>query len=109
MGGIVMGKSIIEIVGEIIAGQASQQVLTAEEIEILTKQTFRVFKELEALEDRGGDVSELEPPVEVQSATSTLHQSETEQTALAPIIDPRESVKEHAIVCVICGKEVKQL
>jgi predicted transcriptional regulator len=104
-----MGKSIIEIVGEIIVGQASQRTLSGEEIETLIKHTYRAFREIEALENRGGSVSELELPIGVQSATSSLHQAEIEQPPIEPKIDPRQSISADSIICVICGKEFKTL
>lgn len=104
-----MGKSIIEIVGEIIAGQASQRTLSGEEIDKLIKQTYRSFKEVETLEASGGKLEEIDGLIGIQTSASDVHQPEAEQTAVEPLIDPQNSIRDDAIVCVVCGKEFKQL
>ncbi|MGO9022452.1 MAG: MucR family transcriptional regulator [Syntrophobacteraceae bacterium] len=104
-----MGMSILEMVATIVAGQSSQRTLSGEEIDELIKHTYRSLKEIEALESSAGGVSEIELPIGIQSTTSDVHQSKTEQTAAEPVIDPQNSIRDDSIVCVLCGKEFKQL
>ena len=104
-----MGMSILEMVATIVAGQSSQRTLSADEIETLIQKTYRALKGIDTLETLRGSVSELESPGGEPSATSSPHQSEIEKAPIEPKIDPQESIRDDAIICVICGKEFKQL
>jgi predicted transcriptional regulator len=107
MGGEVMGKSIIEIVGEIIAGQACQRTLSGEEIETLIKHTYRAFREIEELENRERALEEIDKSIGIQPSASDVHQSEAEKSPIEPKIDPRNAIQDQEIFCIECGRPFK--
>ena len=105
-----MPKSILEMVSEIVAGQSGQRILTGEEIDKLIKATYRSLKEIESLEISGVELEDSQILTETaEHPTAEGYHVEEIQSALAPNIEPSESIHEQEIICMECGKGFKQL
>lgn len=104
-----MGMSIMEMVATIVAGQSSQRILSAEEIEALIKQTYRALKEIEAIESGGGSSAELDKPSGIQSSAPDVHDYEIRQATSEPKVPPEQSIQDDKIVCIECGEAYKFL
>jgi len=104
-----MPMSMMEMVTEIVAGQSSQRVLSAEEITALIRETYRALKEIETLETRGATMGEGDASSAARSLTPQVSQSEMGESISTPKIDPRESIRQDDIVCLVCGEAYKTI
>lgn len=102
-----MGKSIIEIVGEIIAGQSSQRTLSGEDIANLIKITYQSLKEIETLESSGTSLEEID--AKTQPGAPETEAPGKYVIAFEPQIEPQKSIQHDKIVCIECGSEFKVL
>ncbi len=88
-----MAKLLTEMAADIAAAQASHSTMSGEEIGEFLKKTFRALKALKELEDSGAS---LEQPAD------KLFESQVK-------LDPRRSIRRNKVICLVCGKEFKQL
>ena len=84
-----MAKTLTEMAVEIASAQSSHAAMSAEDIEGFLKQTFKVLKEMKAMEEGAS--------------------AETEAQLEAEPLDPKKSILRNKIICLECGKEFKLL
>lgn len=80
-----MPKSLYELAAEIVTAQAGVAKLSAEEIDDLIKKTYESLKNVKVNEEGG------------------------EEEAAAPVMDPKDSIKQNSVTCLECGKKFKIL
>jgi predicted transcriptional regulator len=112
-----MGKSLAEIVGEIVLAQSGRRDLDADEITRISIETAKAFKVIQQM-DKGGNIQgeSLFPSTEPTSSPEQSAQHDAEQ-ALAlppppdnrPKIDPKDSILEDKVICLECGEEFHQI
>jgi predicted transcriptional regulator len=88
-----MAKLLTEMAADIAAAQASHSTMSGEEIGEFLKKTFRALRSLKELEDTGA------------SAEQPSDKGIESQIKL----DPRRSIRRNKVICLVCGKEFKQL
>ena len=88
-----MAKLLTEMAADIAAAQASHSTMSGEEIGEFLKKTFRALKSLKELEDTGASS---------EQASDNIFESQGK-------LDPRRSIRRNKVICLICGKEFKQL
>ncbi len=88
-----MAKLLTEMAAEIAAAQASHSTMSGEEIGEFLRKTFKALRDLKEVEDTG---SQLERPSEKVQEISLQ-------------MDPRRSIRRNKVICLVCGKEFKQL
>ena len=129
---IIMGKTLIEMVSEIVLSQANQKLMSPEEIDALIKKTYKSLKSIQSFETRGASavieeieeapkvqVSKLiatepaipEPPVQEKAPTPkpAREKPEKKQAPAASFEDPMDSIQQDKIVCLECGEKFKQI
>lgn len=88
-----MTKLLIEMAAEIAAAQAGHSSMSGEEIGEFLRKTFRTLRELKDVEDSGA-----------------LPEGAAQEAAEVPLqLDPRRSIRRNKVICLMCGKEFKQL
>jgi predicted transcriptional regulator len=102
-----MAKSLSELVAEIVLTQSQRRDLDADEITRLSLQTAQAFKLIQQVE-RGG---EFPPELNLQSTQSAppFSQTPAAEESKKPTMNPLESIKKDAIICLECGTAFKQI
>ena len=107
-----MERSLLEMAMELVLSQSEQRIMNGEELDKLLKQTYRSLREIQSIETGGGELTDIEASIEphIQQPAERSYEVQTVAARpLAPMMEPSESIKEEAIVCLECGKEFKQL
>lgn len=126
-----MGKTLIEMVSEIVLSQATQKLMTPEEIDALIRKTYKSMKSIQAIETQsaGIGVEELEEKLPAESLPAPPEPTATEEPAPVkrgrppkqapeepqeelPAVsfdNPMDSIQQDKIVCMECGEEFKQI
>ncbi len=92
-----MLKKLIEIASEIVQTQVSLTSMSAADIAASLRQVFGTLQELEKAETAG---TKLAPTTEVAG------EAPTEQK---PVLSPANSIQNDKVICLECGKEMRQL
>ena len=88
-----MAKLLIEMAADIAAAQASHSSMSGEEVGEFLRKTFKTLRELKDVEDSGAQLERA-----------------AEDIGEAPLqIDPRRSIRRNKVICLMCGKDFKQL
>jgi predicted transcriptional regulator len=92
-----MSKKLIEIAAEIVQTQVSLTAMTADEIASSLRQVFSTLHELQKAET--GEIA-LAP------AAERAGEAPTEEK---PVLSPANSIQNDKVICLECGKEMRQL
>ncbi len=92
-----MSKILIEIASEIVQTQVSLTPMSAADIVSSLRQVFSTLCELQKAEAGG---TELAPTAEVVGEASTEEK---------PVLSPANSIQNDKVICLECGKEMRQL
>src|SRR5208337_1303277 len=95
--GFPMPKKLIEIAAEIVQTQVSLTSMTATDIASSLRQVFSTLHELQKAEAEG---IELAPPGEVAGEAPSEEK---------PVLSPANSIQNVKVICLECGKEMRQL
>src|SRR5208283_1611489 len=95
--GFPMPKKLIEIAAEIVQTQVSLTSMTATDIASSLRQVFSTLHELQKAEAEG---IELAPPGEVAGEAPSEEK---------PVLSPANSIQNDKVICLECGKEMRQL
>lgn len=105
-----MPKSIMEMVHELVLTQSEQRFMSDEEIDRLIMRTYQSLKRIQAMEIDGGVAENINvSPEQQEPPASKAQEVHEEQSVEKPIMEPSESIRDDVIVCLECGKEMKQL
>ncbi|RJR24092.1 MAG: transcriptional regulator [Desulfobacteraceae bacterium] len=88
-----MAKLLTEMAADIAAAQASHATMSGDEIGEFLRKTFKTLRDLKEVEDTG---AQIEQPDD-EGVESPLQ------------LDPRRSIRRNKVICLVCGKEFKQL
>ena len=92
-----MPKKLIEIASEIVQTQVSLMSMSAADIASSLRQVFSTLNELQKAEAAG---IELAPTAEVAGEAPTEEK---------PVLTPENSIQNDKVICLECGKEMRQL
>ena len=93
-----MEKKLIEIASEIVKTQVSLTPMSAGEIAVSLRQVFTTLQDMQKSEVDG---------VSLESAQTAKDVAQEEGSALK--ISPAESIQNDKVICLECGKEMRQL
>jgi len=91
-----MSKKLTEIASEIVQSQVSLTPMSAAEIATSLREVFRTLQVMQRSESEGADL--------VQNQDGTLAQEDA-----APRMTPEDSIQNDKVICLECGKEMRQL
>jgi predicted transcriptional regulator len=89
-----MPKKLIEIASEIVQTQVSRTPMSGADIAASLRQVFSTLQELEKAETAGIDIEVTQPAAEEVAATK---------------LSPADSIQNDKVICLECGKEMRQL
>ena len=105
-----MPKSIMEMVQELVLSQSEQRIMSADELDQLIVCTYKSFKKIQAMEIGGVVTENMNNSLAVQDQPLPEPADvKEEQSVTTLIMEPPESIKDDVIICLECGKEMKQL
>ncbi len=94
-----MGKRLLEMCVQIVEAQASAGMMSTEEIEHSLKRIYKVLQDLDALEESGAGLEEIQ----------TVGEKKEPPQAATLGKGPYESIGEHSVVCLECGAQFRQI
>ena len=89
-----MTKKLIEIAAKIVQTQVSLTPMSATDIAASLRQVFGTLQEMQKAETAGIDIECTQPAAEEVAATK---------------LSPANSIQNDKVICLECGKEMKQL
>jgi len=105
-----MPKSIMEMVQELVLSQSEQRIMSADELDQLIVCIYKSFKKIQAMEIGGVVTENMNNSLAVQDQPlAEPADVKEEQLVTTPIMEPSESIRDDVIVCLECGKEMRQL
>lgn len=105
-----MPKPIMEMVQELVLSQSEQRIMSADELDQLIVRTYQSFKKIQAMEVGGTVPENMNNTVPAQDQQpSESDDVKEEQSIVAPIMEPSESIRNDSIICLECGKAMRQL
>jgi len=92
-----MPKKLIEIASEIVRTQVALTSMSATEIASSLRQVFSTLQEMQKAETGG---IELAPTADIAGEAPTEEK---------PVLSPANSIQNDKVICLECGKEMRQL
>jgi predicted transcriptional regulator len=92
--GFPMTKKLIEIASEIVQTQVSLTPMSAADIAASLRQVFITLQEMQKAEAGGIDIETTQPAAAEEAASK---------------LSPANSIQNDKVICLECGKEMKQL
>jgi predicted transcriptional regulator len=92
-----MPKKLIEIASEIVQTQASLTSMSAADIASSLRQVFSTLQEMQKVEE---GIIELAPTADIAGEAPTDEE---------PVLSPVNSIQNDKVICLECGKEMRQL
>ncbi|MEN6437057.1 MAG: MucR family transcriptional regulator [Syntrophobacter sp.] len=92
-----MEKKLIEIASEIVKTQVAMSPMSGNEIATSLREVFKTLQEMQKSEVGGIDIEE-------QAANESPQESKA-----GPDITPANSIQNDKVICLECGKEMRQL
>ncbi|MEN6438251.1 MAG: MucR family transcriptional regulator [Syntrophobacter sp.] len=91
-----MSKKLTEIASEIVQSQVSLTPMSAVEIATSLREVFRTLQVMQRSESDGSDLAHNQDGTQVQEDA-------------APKMTPEDSIQNDKVICLECGKEMRQL
>jgi predicted transcriptional regulator len=92
-----MPKKLIEIASEIVQTQVSLTSMTATDITSSLRQVFSTLQQMQKTEAGG---------IELTQSAEVIGEAPTEEK---PVLSPANSLQNDKVICLECGKEMRQL
>lgn len=96
-----MTKKLVEIASEIVQTQVSISPMSASEIASSLRQIFKTLQEMQKSETENMELTAGQEPA---PASEEMTSERIEQR-----IAPEDSIQENRVICIECGKEMRQL
>jgi predicted transcriptional regulator len=93
-----MSRNLVEITSEIVQTQASLFSMSAKEISLSLRQVFRTLQDLQKSESEGTDLEVTQGPEKAFLGEEAAQQ-----------LKPEDSIQNDKVICIECGKEMRQL
>lgn len=106
-----MDRTLLEMAVELVLSQSEQRLMLGEDLDQLLKQTYRSLKEIQAAESGGGgDLGNVETSREAfEESERVQFRVGDSRSSFVLNIDPMDSIKDDKIICMECGKSLRQL